>query len=78
MASMSSEKQSPESIEDRFSAIGIYCAAVGRKPSTVSLAALQNSKGYARLQSRIERVRRDLAKYENYMRNNPPKPCSDA
>lgn len=65
-------KAKEESIEHRVERLRNYCDAIGREPSTVSLRALDNTKGYERLEQRLKRVRADLDRYENFMRQNPP------
>lgn len=59
-------------VEDRVEEVRRYCRKVGRAPSTVSTAALNNSKGMERLLRRLARVKDDLKRYEEYMSKNPP------
>lgn len=59
-------------IEERIEEVRRYCRSVGRQPSTVSLGALNNSKAFSRLLTRMKRMKADLDRYENFMKDNPP------
>lgn len=49
-----------------------YCSAVGKKPSTICVRALNDSRYPARHGRRIAALERDAKKLRMFMAENPP------